>query len=223
MLVLSTTRWGKCRSTTVDVTAHAYEASQARRPCGRISDRWRLNAQLKSDLATKQAILEALSETQRGVIRSSIAEELVKNTFKQLNAASGQRDAAAGNVSSTWKLLWTTEKETLFLLEKAGLFGTRAGDVFQVIDVTQGSLQNVITFPPEGAFIVNSTCRPANGNRVQFKFTSAKLKLPNTILSLPPFGSGWFESVYVDDLRIAYDSRGDMLVVARDGPPRVFA
>ena len=29
------------------------------------------------------------------------------------------------------RLLWTTEKETLWILKNAGLFGTAAGDVYQ--------------------------------------------------------------------------------------------
>jgi hypothetical protein len=29
------------------------------------------------------------------------------------------------------QLLWTTEKETLFIVMNAGLFGTKAGEVYQ--------------------------------------------------------------------------------------------
>ncbi|KAF4370428.1 hypothetical protein F8388_016165 [Cannabis sativa] len=36
------------------------------------------------------------------------------------------------SLSATWRLLWTTEKEQLFIIEKAYLFGTQAGDVLQV-------------------------------------------------------------------------------------------
>ncbi|KAH0895104.1 hypothetical protein HID58_057533 [Brassica napus] len=39
-------------------------------------------------------------------------------------------------------------KEQLFIIEKAGIVGTRAGEVLQVIDVRKGTLNNVITFPP---------------------------------------------------------------------------
>ncbi|KAF4380740.1 hypothetical protein F8388_017094 [Cannabis sativa] len=46
------------------------------------------------------------------------------------------------SLSATWRLLWTTEKEQLFIIEKAYL------DVLQVIDV--------ITFPPHGVFFVRS-------------------------------------------------------------------
>jgi hypothetical protein len=71
-------------------------------------------------------------------------------------ASSNNNQRTVDRASGTWKLLWTTEKETLWILKNAGLFGTAAGDVFQVIDVDNGRLQNVIEFPPEGAFIVDS-------------------------------------------------------------------
>ncbi|GFH07073.1 PAP_fibrillin domain-containing protein, partial [Haematococcus lacustris] len=61
-----------------------------------------------------------------------------------------------------------------------------------VIDVQAGLLQNVITFPPEGAFIVDSDISLAGPQRVQFRFRAAKLKLPGgKALGLPPFGKGW--------------------------------
>ena len=65
------------------------------------------------------------------------------------------------------------------------------GNVPQVIDVAAGSLNNVITFPPDGAFIVDSTLDVGSDQRLNFKFTAAKLKLPNRTISLPPFGQGW--------------------------------
>lgn len=94
---------------------------------------------------------------------------------------------------------------------------------FQVIDVKEELLQNVITFPPDGAFIVNSSARVAGAQRVEFQFTDCKLQLPSRDVKLPPVGKGWFDTVYVDSsMRIAKDSRGDTLIVSRDGPPRTF-
>ncbi len=96
-------------------------------------------------------------------------------------------------------------QETLFILERAPLFGTKAGGVYQVIDNggSGGSapyLQNVITFPPEGAFIVDSSIITDGPQRTAFTFNSAKLKLPGgRALGLPPFGKGWFDNVYLDD------------------------
>ena len=76
----------------------------------------------------------------------------------------------------------------------------------QVIDLENRSLQNVIEFPPEGAFIVQSD-----------------IGVESDKINVPPRGKGWFDTVYMDDeIRVATDIRGDTLVVARDGPPRVF-
>ena len=55
-----------------------------------------------------------------------------------------------------------------------------------------GWLQNVITFPPEGAFIVDSSIAIAGPQRTEFQFGAATLKLPaGRVLPLPPFGKGW--------------------------------
>lgn len=151
-------------------------------------------------------------------------------------------------------LIFTCLQETLFILKNAGLFGTQAGEVYQVsrctahpqwlgrtwmadavssgrsprcplcallflgtwsppclhaaqtsstrsnrlcpiswaqvVDARGGRLQNVITFPPEGAFIVDSSVEVAGDQRINFQFTSATLKLPGRSIRLPPFGKG---------------------------------
>lgn len=62
----------------------------------------------------------------------------------------------------------------------------------QVIDLKSNMLQNVITFPPEGAFIVDSSINVAGLQRVDFQFNAAGLKLPEgRRLPFPPFGQGW--------------------------------
>jgi hypothetical protein len=61
----------------------------------------------------------------------------------------------------------------------------------QVIDVAGGRLQNVITFPPSGAFIVDSSIAVEGPQRVAFKFTAAKLKTASRDWGVPPFGQGW--------------------------------
>lgn len=113
-------------------------------------------------------------------------------------------------------MLWTTEKEQLFIIKNAFLFGTQTGDVLQVIDVEKCTLNNVITFPPSGVFFVRSSIEPLPPQRVNFRFTSAVLRGMDWEVPLPPFGQGWFDSVYLDeDIRVAKDIRGDYLVVDR--------
>lgn len=53
--------------------------------------------------------------------------------------------------------------------------------------------------------------------RTDFKFKSAALKLPKgKSFDLPPFGKGWFNSLYVDSkYRLTRDVRGDLTVFQR--------
>ncbi|KAJ4727205.1 Plastid-lipid associated protein PAP / fibrillin family protein [Melia azedarach] len=166
----------------------------------------------------KQELLNLISDQDRGLKtqkdpskRASIIKAI------DVMAVLGKDIATTGDsLSATWRLLWTTEKEQLFIIDKAYLFGTQAGDVLQVIDVEKRVLNNVITFPPDGVFFVRSNIEIASPQRVNFRFTSAVLRGKSWEIPLPPFGQGWFESVYLDDdIRIAKDIRGDYLVVNR--------
>lgn len=74
------------------------------------------------------------------------------------------------SLSGTWRLLWTTEKEQLFIIKNAGFFGTETGDVLHVIDVQNKVLNNVITFPPNGVFFVRSSLEVASDQRINFRY-----------------------------------------------------
>ncbi|GJP33983.1 hypothetical protein CLOM_g18469 [Closterium sp. NIES-68] len=120
------------------------------------------------------------------------------------------------SLSATWKLLWTTEKETLFIFKQAPFFGTKAGETFQTIDVQGGTLSNTITFPPSGMFDVSASIHVASAQRVNFQFTGARLVTASWTLPVPPFGQGWFDNTYIDnEIRISRDSRGDVLITER--------
>jgi hypothetical protein len=56
----------------------------------------------------------------------------ILSKVEQLKAAQqGSTTTQASTLSATWKLLWTTEKETLFIVKNAPVFGTKAGGVYQ--------------------------------------------------------------------------------------------
>ncbi|KAJ6400333.1 hypothetical protein OIU84_015897 [Salix udensis] len=166
--------------------------------------------------SAKQHLLTLISDQHRGlktqndpVKRSSIIQAI--DAMADLGK---ETVTTEDSLSATWRLLWTTEKEQLFIIEKAPLFGTQAGDVLQVIDVEKRTLNNVITFPPDGVFFVRSSIEVASSQRVNFRFTSAVLRGKSWEIPLPPFGQGWFESVYIDEeIRVVKDIRGDYLVV----------
>ncbi|THF94522.1 hypothetical protein TEA_016454 [Camellia sinensis var. sinensis] len=187
-------------------------------------------------LSAKQNLLDLISDQDRGLKTQtdpSKLSEIIK-VIDSMAVLGTDKVTTGPSLSATWRLLWTTEKEQLFIIKNAFLFGTRAGDVLQVIDVEKGVLNNVITFPPHGVFFVRSTIEIASPQRVNFRilklgwcinidcnvgfarFTSAVLRGESWELPLPPFGQGWFESVYLDDeIRVVKDIRGDYLVVDR--------
>eukprot|EP00466_Bigelowiella_natans_P004429 jgi/Bigna1/129782/aug1.9_g4490 len=121
----------------------------------------------------------------------------------------------------------TSEKkaEETLTFRKNGLFGKTFKNAFQDIDVVSGRLQNLIVFD-DGYFSVSSTLERdmINSNRCNFVFTSAEVKYANFgPFRLPPFGRGWFETVYMDsDLRVARDIRGDTLIVMKDSSSEPF-
>ncbi|KAK4755625.1 hypothetical protein SAY87_009382 [Trapa incisa] len=185
--------------------------TEARRPAARCS--------LTAAASPKSRLLSLIADQDRG-----LKTQRDPSTLSSIIAAIDDMAALGSDMvttdgpllSATWRLLWTTEKEQLFIIENARWFGTAAGDVLQVIDVDRGVLNNVITFPPDGVFFVRSTIQIASEQRVNFKFTSAVLRGKSWEVPLPPFGQGWFESVYIDDeIRVVKDIRGDYLIVDR--------
>jgi hypothetical protein len=171
----------------------------------------------------KGQLLRALDGADRGQrLGSRPSVEAAIDALAATVDASGLANTDA--LSSCWRLLWTSERETLFLLKNGFPFLGAAGESYQVIDTAAGTLSNVVLFGDAGAaFVVRARCRPENRVRTRFQFTSAELHVPgrDAPFSIPPFGAGWFDSLYVDapgsapSLRVARDSRGDTLVVER--------
>ncbi|XP_055807133.1 probable plastid-lipid-associated protein 11, chloroplastic [Solanum dulcamara] len=166
----------------------------------------------------KNHLLNLISDQERGLRTQSDPPKLsqIIQAIDDLGSIGRDTVTTGSSLSATWRLLWTTEKEQLYIIKNAPFFGTKAGDVLQVIDVEKRTLNNVITFPPDGVFFVRSTIEVASSQRVNFRFTSAVLRGKNWEFPLPPFGQGWFETVYLDDeIRAVKDIRQDYLIVER--------
>ncbi|KAL8154706.1 putative plastid-lipid-associated protein 11, chloroplastic [Apium graveolens] len=179
----------------------------------------KLTTHIHSSLSTsKTTLLSLISNQNRGLTTQNDPETLSQIIEAIEEMAVHGRGTVTTNesLSGTWRLLWTTEKEQLFIIKNAGFLGTETGDVLQVIDVQNKVLNNVITFPPNGVFFVRSTLEVASDQRINFRFTSAVLRGKDWEFPLPPFGQGWFDTVYLDnEIRVAKDIRGDYLVVDR--------
>jgi L-ascorbate metabolism protein UlaG (beta-lactamase superfamily) len=167
--------------------------------------------QLKRDLLKKVAPLRcgaAMTKAEEAEVLA-IVEEL-----KPLNPTPAT--SASPLINGRWDLLWTTEKEQLFFVEK-GLFGSGFVAAKQDIDVASGRLQNLIEFEKGDYFKVSSSLSSEPPVRCNFVFGSCVCKRGPLEVPLPPVGKGWFDTVYLDDtLRIAEDIRGDTLIVARE-------
>lgn len=122
----------------------------------------------------KQNLLELISEEDRGLRtqKDATKRDAIVSAIESMAVIGRSSITTGDSLSATWRLLWTTEKEQLFIIEKAGLFRTSVGDVLQVIDVKKRILNNVITFPPDGVFFVRSDIEIASPQRVNFRFKS---------------------------------------------------
>lgn len=188
--------------------------------------------------ATERDALVRLAETQnRGIDHTpgdraamEAAVDALLDACPPTTTTEKENNTSHSKLSANWRLLWTSEKETLFLLKSwpggSGNGVAVATQAYQRIDVHNKTLMNSVVFSNGNAFDVDSSIAfetetdPANGVRTFFQFTNAALKLKKPIeatLNLPPVGKGWFDTVYVDSyLRVARDSRGDTLVVCRE-------
>ncbi|KAK3241264.1 hypothetical protein CYMTET_48953 [Cymbomonas tetramitiformis] len=182
------------------------------------------NASTKSQAKKLKASLrEAIKGTSRGVIDLGNNEDILA-IVDSLEKLQGTVPTTESGLDSAWKLLWTTEKETCFLLQK-GIFGVGpAGESYQVIDVENGSLQNIIEFgkqeEKDSVFQVDSSLSVTSERRCTFKFRAAALQTPSFRIPFPPVGQGWFDTVYMDEeIRCAKDVRGDVLIVERTDLP----
>lgn len=164
--------------------------------------------------ALKRDLLAVLDGCERGTLTT---DDQKAEIFRLIDALAklNPTQVAGTLLSGRWKLLWTTEKETL-ALAGGGVLGRAVTDVYQLIDAEKGTLSNNIDFEG-GAFEVDSTCEPSDGIRVDFAFNAARVRFGDIALPLPPVGKGWFDCVYLDDeIRIVRDSRDDALIALRE-------
>lgn len=141
------------------------------------------------------------------------------NIIESQNSVFVQKDKSfRGKVNGKWELLWTTEKETLFFIEK-GFFGKKVTLVSQSIDFNTNQINNLIEFEDGREFSVlgKLSSDDTDKRRVNFEFTKAIIKVPPfPQLGLPPVGKGWFDNIYCNDkYRLSRDVRGDYLVSKR--------
>jgi hypothetical protein len=117
------------------------------------------------------------------------------------------------SLSGQWDGIWTTEKEVNFF--KTSWPFAKVSDITQDLDLYDaGMVKNSIEFEGGGQFAVTGAVMPVDGDgeydRVAFEFKSAVVSGWGKQLSLPPLGTGWFDTMYCDnEYRLSQDLRGD--------------
>mmetsp|Transcript_18868 Transcript_18868/g.39262 ORF Transcript_18868/g.39262 Transcript_18868/m.39262 type:complete len:197 (+) Transcript_18868:173-763(+) len=148
------------------------------------------------------------------------SRKAVEGIIKRLGEVQGDRNRR--DVKGRWKIVWTTEDEVNIFV-KLGLVKNGKDEALSSITqvIGDGVIINNIPFRNGGYLSVKGTCGPADKvNRNEFAFTEATLSLMwwkrGQPLRLPPVGEGWFDTIYCDDdLRCDFNSRGDILVLAK--------
>ena len=173
------------------------------------------------DATTTTRLRTLLARSNRGVDADEEARRAIERAIDALADDGDDGRTNERRARGRWRLEYTTEKETLFLLglDRAA---TRA---YQTIDGDAGRLRNEVIYQrgnTEIVFTVDASIETVSEKRVRFAFTSASIRFGDSVrVPIPPVGEGWFENVYVDeDIRVSRDSRGDTLVCVRDDVQR---
>jgi hypothetical protein len=132
--------------------------------------------------------------------------------------------------------VYTTEKEINFF--KTSWPFAQVSSITQRLDLYEAPQQqsppmveNYIDFEGGGRFVVTGTVQRFDDNksngflddqertyydRVAFSFTTATAVVWGKSFSLPPIGTGWFDTMFCNDqYRLSRDSRGDYSVFRR--------
>jgi hypothetical protein len=197
-------------------TASTSVARESARP------RPRTRATERDDATTTSRLRTLLARSKnRGVDADEDARREIERAIDALADVTEDAPRNERRSNGRWRLEYTTEKETRFLLglEPAS---TRA---YQTIDGDARRLRNEVMYQrgnTEIVFTVDASIETVSEKRVRFAFTSASIRFGDFFrVPIPPVGEGWFENVYVDeDIRVSRDSRGDTLVCVRDDVQR---
>jgi hypothetical protein len=141
----------------------------------------------------------------------------VEEVISKLKDVSPVKDAARSPLlQKKWLLLWTTEKEINIFSD-----WNISGQITQSLQ--NGKIENTIPFIKGGSFSIVGSAMPESNNtddddsgiRTEFQFETASLDLAKWgTYTIPPIGTGWFDTVYLDDnFRVDLNSRDDILIV----------
>mmetsp|Transcript_28610 Transcript_28610/g.54711 ORF Transcript_28610/g.54711 Transcript_28610/m.54711 type:complete len:287 (-) Transcript_28610:456-1316(-) len=171
--------------------------------------------------SAKAKLMKALEGTDRGVNNTAEQKANVRAAVLQMKQVGlGSTTTNEATLDGTWRLLYTTELETQYVLHRGlpGPFGKpicgMTGEAYQVIDMKKGLLINAIEFPEtRSLFSADAWIKGMDDQTMNFGFKGAMLRGPGYMLPVPGYGAGWFRNVYADGkIRVVMDCRDNIIV-----------
>lgn len=169
-----------------------------------------LKAELAAFALKARSGIDALSDSDKTRFDAALAELTASNPTRA--------PATSGLLNGTWKLLWTTETELLFIMKNGLGPGLPCTAVTQSLDLEAGRLVNYVGCGTSYLSVGSSIVVPdrSDGSSLDFEFQSCTLRYRQLTLPLPPVGKGRFRIAYLDhNFRVQVDSRGDTLISGR--------
>ena len=164
-------------------------------------------------------LISYISTSNRGLFTSNVP--LIIKTIEDI--ASENRFFVSSDknfvrrLNGRWALLFTTDKETLFLL-KNGLMGQPIKSICQEVDLTNNKINNLINLSNENSLSVIGSLNDKTTikGRLNYDFKKVKYITPVLKMSFPSWGSGSFDNLYINNkYRLSKDTRGNYLVYQR--------
>ena len=187
------------------------------------------NSKSKKLTKLQEELNQLIEQSQNGVDASykpQITELMVAIGAEARGTTSRQDQDQRKQLPGSWELIYTTEQEVNFF-KTSWPFAT-VSSITQTIDpYGSQTIQNSINFSGGGKFVVQGSVVPIettnneNENesiydRVEFEFKTAEILAWDKSISIPPVGSGWFDTIYCDEqCRLSTDVRGDWSVFKR--------
>jgi hypothetical protein len=94
---------------------------------------------LESHEVVTDNLLRLIQGEERGLRtqKDAVKRAQIIKAIDALGELGKESTTTDSSLTSTWRMLWTTEKEQLFIIKNAHLFGTEAGDILQVPSLNQ--------------------------------------------------------------------------------------
>jgi hypothetical protein len=165
-----------------------------------------------------QELNELVEQAQNGVDESFKPQ--VIDLMVDIGASSGRKDDQRKKLPGKWELIYTTEKEVNFF-KTSWPFATVSSITQSIDPFGSETISNSINFSGGGKFVVDGSVVPIDEadspyDRVGFQFKTAEIFAWGKSISIPPAGSGWFDTIYCDnEYRLSTDVRGDWSVFKR--------